>query len=235
VLPLDLFRSRIIAVSALGVFFAGALMVSVSFEVPLFVQGVLGRDALGAGLALAPLSLGWPLAGAVSGRLALRFGYRATAVGGLLCCVAGVSWLLTLTAHSSFAAASAFSFLIGVGLGLSATPLLIAVQSAVTWTRRGIATASNLFVRSVGSVVGPAVMGAPVNNATGHVGGATSQDTLAPEQAAVVGPARAPFPPRRQRARSTHVQRRASVAGAVSIRHLPAPAADSTELLAFLQ
>jgi EmrB/QacA subfamily drug resistance transporter len=175
VLPLDLFRSRLIAVSALGVFFAGALMISVSFEVPLFVQGVLGRDALAAGLALAPLSLGWPLAGAVSGRLALRFGYRATAVSGLLCGVAGVSLLLTLTAYSSVAAASAFSFLIGVGLGLSATPLLIAVQSAVTWTRRGIATASNMFVRSFGSVVGLAVMGALVNNATGHVGGATNQ------------------------------------------------------------
>jgi hypothetical protein len=41
----------------------------------------------------------------------------------------GVSLLLTLTAYNSFAAASAFSFLIGVGLGLSATPLLIAVQT----------------------------------------------------------------------------------------------------------
>src|SRR5918911_4666492 len=88
-LPLDLFRSRLIAVSALGVFFAGALLVSVSFEVPLFVQGVLGRDALAAGLALAPLSLGWPLAGGISGRLALRFGYRAPAVSGLLCGVVG--------------------------------------------------------------------------------------------------------------------------------------------------
>ena len=175
VLPLDLFRSRIIAVSSVGMFFAGALMVSVSFEVPLFVQGVLGQDALHAGLALAPMSLGWPLAGTFSGRLALRVGYRVTAVAGLLCDVVGVALLLTLTAHSSFVTASAFSFLIGVGLGLSSTPLLIAVQSAVTWARRGIATATNMFVRSFGAVVGLAVMGALVNAATGGVSGSANQ------------------------------------------------------------
>ena len=44
-----------------------------------------------------------------------------------------------------------------------------------TWTRRGIATASNMFVRSFGSVVGLAVMGALVNNVTGHVGSTTNQ------------------------------------------------------------
>jgi MFS family permease len=125
--PLDLFRSRIIAVSALGMFFAGAVMVGVSFEVPLFAQGVLGQDALHAGFALAPMSLGWPLAGAVSGRLALRFGYRATAVAGLLFVLAGVALLLLLTPQSSFATVSGFSFLIGVGLGLSSTPMMIAV------------------------------------------------------------------------------------------------------------
>jgi EmrB/QacA subfamily drug resistance transporter len=175
VFPLDLFRSRIIVVSSVGMCFAGALMVAVTFEVPLFVQGVLGQDALHGGLALAPMTLGWPLAGAFSGRLALRFGYRVTAVTGLLCDVIGVGLLLTLTTDSSFATASAYSFLVGVGLGLSSTPLLIAVQSAVTWTRRGVATATNMFVRSFGSVVGLAVMGALVNNATQGSASATNQ------------------------------------------------------------
>ncbi len=62
-----------------------------------------------------------------------------------------------------------------MGLGLSSTPLLIAVQSAVTWTRRGVATATNMFVRSFGSVVGLAVMGALVNNATQGSASATNQ------------------------------------------------------------
>lgn len=178
VVPLDLFQSRIIAVSSVGMFFAGAVMIGVTFEVPLFAQGVLGQDALHAGLALAPMTLGWPLAGAVSGRLALRFGYRATAVAGLICDVVGVALLLTLGPASSIAEAAAFSFLVGVGLGLSSTPMLIAVQSAVAWSRRGIATGTNMFVRSFGSVVGLAVMGAIVNHATGSVGGSTATNQV---------------------------------------------------------
>ncbi|HWE63909.1 MAG TPA: MDR family MFS transporter, partial [Chloroflexota bacterium] len=101
VFPLDLFRSRIIVVSSIGMCFAGALMMAVTFEVPLFVQGVLGEDALHGGLALAPMTLGWPLAAAFSGRLALRFGYRSTSVAGLACCVVGIGLLLTLTVQSS--------------------------------------------------------------------------------------------------------------------------------------
>lgn len=46
---------------------------------------------------------------------------------------------------------SVYSFIIGIGLGLSTTPLTIAVQSAVSWARRGVVTATNLFVRSFGT------------------------------------------------------------------------------------
>lgn len=179
VIPLDLFDNRIIAVSSLGMFCAGIVMMSVSFEIPLYVQGVLGQDALHAGLVLAPMTLGWPLAASISGRLAIRFGYRVTASAGLACDVVGTALLLTLTRNSSWVTASLFSFLIGVGLGLSNAPMLIAVQSAVTWARRGVATATNMFVRSFGSVVGLAIMGAIVNHAAGAYGGnAATNQTL---------------------------------------------------------
>jgi len=173
-LPLDLFRSRIISVSALGTFFAGVVLISVSFEVPLFVQGVLGLDALHAGVALAPMSFGWPLAGAFSGKLAIRFGYRATAVVGLALDVVGVGLLLTLGESSSYVITSVYSFAIGIGLGLCSAPMLIAVQSSVPWARRGVATATVMFVRSFGSVVGLAVMGAIINHATARYAGSSA-------------------------------------------------------------
>jgi EmrB/QacA subfamily drug resistance transporter len=169
-LPLDLYRSRIIAVCAIGTFFAGIVLISVSFEVPLFVQGVLGSDALHAGVALAPMSVGWPLAGAISGRLAIRYGYRATAVVGMVCDVVGVALLLTVRESSSFLLVSGYCFLVGIGLGLCSTPMLIAVQSAVSWSRRGVATATNMFVRSFGSVVGLAIMGAIINHVAAPYG-----------------------------------------------------------------
>jgi EmrB/QacA subfamily drug resistance transporter len=168
-IPLNLFRIRIIAVSMLAGLFIGIIMVSVSFEVPLYVQGVLGQDAFRAGLALAPLSVGWPLAAMFSGKLAIRYGYRAVGTTGMLIDVVSVALLLTLGLDSSFAEVCFYGFFIGVGLGLCATPMLIAVQGAVSWTRRGIATATNMFIRSFGQVLGLAIMGAIINSATAGI------------------------------------------------------------------
>jgi MFS family permease len=169
VLPLDLFRSRIILVSTVGTFFAGIVIISISFELPLYVQGVLGQDAVHAGIALAPLSIGWPLAASQSGKLAIRYGYRVVAVGGFVLQVVGLALLLTLSASTSFVYASSLSFLVGVGLGVSTTPMTIAVQSAVAWARRGIATGASMFMRSFGQVVGLAVMGSIINNVAGSI------------------------------------------------------------------
>ena len=54
-------------------------------------------------------------------------------------------------------------FVIGAGLGLVASPSLIAAQSSVGWNERGVVTGANLFSRSMGSAVGVAALGALVN------------------------------------------------------------------------
>jgi EmrB/QacA subfamily drug resistance transporter len=179
VMPMDLFRVRIIAVSTIAGFFTGVVMIGISFQIPLYIQGVLGQDAVHAGIALAPMSVGWPLAAAFSGRFAIRFGYRITALAGLILDVLGVALLLTLPISGGFAQAAALSFVVGAGLGLCTTPLLVAVQSAVVWARRGVATATTMFMRSFGNVAGLAVMGAIINNATSSIrGSASTNQTL---------------------------------------------------------
>ncbi|MGB6051970.1 MAG: MFS transporter, partial [Rhodococcus sp. (in: high G+C Gram-positive bacteria)] len=55
-------------------------------------------------------------------------------------------------------------FVIGLGLGLIASPTLIAAQSSVEWSERGVATSTNMFARSIGSAVGVAIFGAIVNS-----------------------------------------------------------------------
>jgi hypothetical protein len=68
-----------------------------------------------------------------------------------------------LGAGSSLWAAAFAAFVLGVGLGLAASPTLVAIQSVVGWDRRGVVTATNLFSRSLGSAVGAAVFGAIAN------------------------------------------------------------------------
>jgi hypothetical protein len=50
-------------------------------------------------------------------------------------------------------------FVAGVGLGFSSMPYLLGVQNAVAWHRRGIATSSVPFFRSIGGAVAVALLG----------------------------------------------------------------------------
>jgi hypothetical protein len=52
-------------------------------------------------------------------------------------------------------------------MGLIASPTLIAAQSSVGWSERGVVTATNLFARSIGSAVGVAAFGALANASLG--------------------------------------------------------------------
>src|SRR5699024_7580844 len=61
----------------------------------------------------------------------------------------------------------AYCVVIGLGMGLTAAPTLIAAQSSVGWADRGVVTASNIFLRSMGSAVGAAVFGAIANAVVG--------------------------------------------------------------------
>jgi hypothetical protein len=60
-------------------------------------------------------------------------------------------------------AAAGAVFVVGIGLGLTSSPTVVAVQSVVGWDRRGVVTGTVMFSRSLGSAVGAAVFGAIAN------------------------------------------------------------------------
>jgi EmrB/QacA subfamily drug resistance transporter len=163
VLPLWVFGRRVLVGGNLTALAVGALLIGVSSYVPTYVQGVLGTGAVVAGFALAALTMGWPLAATFSGRIYMRIGFRDTALIGSVVIVAGVVLCVLLTAHSTVWAVAGACFVLGMGLGLAASPTLVAVQSVVGWDRRGVVTGSNMFFRSLGSAVGVAVLGAIAN------------------------------------------------------------------------
>jgi len=168
VLPLWVFRRRILTAGNLVALVVGALLIGLSSYIPTYVQGVLGTGPLVAGLALAALTLGWPLAATFSGRLYLRMGFRSTALIGCAVIVVGAVLCALLTAGSSVWAVAGTCFVLGIGMGLASSPTLVAVQSVVGWDRRGVVTATNMFCRSIGSAVGVAVLGAIANATLAH-------------------------------------------------------------------
>jgi EmrB/QacA subfamily drug resistance transporter len=173
VLPLWIFRRRLLIASGLASAGVGAILLGLGSYIPTYVQYGLGGGPLVAGFALATMTLGWPISGSQSGRLYLRFGFRTCATIGVGALLTGTALLLLLDESSSIWQVAATCFVIGIGMGLTASPTLIAAQSSVGWAERGVVTANNLFLRSLGSSLGVAVFGAIANAALGDAGTGT--------------------------------------------------------------
>jgi EmrB/QacA subfamily drug resistance transporter len=163
VLPLWVFSRRTLIGGNLVGLVVGAALMGLSSYLPTYAQGVLGTDALAAGFALATLTIGWPIAAALSGRLYMRIGFRDTALIGSGFIIIGAVFAALLSQHAQVWEVATAAFVLGLGLGLAASPTVVAVQSTVDWDRRGVVTATNMFSRSLGSAVGAAVFGAIAN------------------------------------------------------------------------
>ncbi|MET3809206.1 MFS transporter [Arthrobacter sp. UYEF3] len=186
VLPPWVVSRRLLATTAMVSFGVGAVMLGLTSYVPTFLEGALSTSPILAGLALAALTIGWPISASQSGRFYLRIGFRRTALIGVTVTVIGTA-LLALTASSpNILLVAAGCFTVGLGLGLVATPSLIAAQSSVEWNERGVVTGTNLFARSIGSSIGVAVFGAVANAIyAGNPGGETDPHTIVSASGAV--------------------------------------------------
>lgn len=162
-LPLDLVNQPILRAGNCGGLVGGMVLMGVASTVPTFVQGVLGRSPVVAGFSLATMSIGWPLASFLSGRLMLRFGFRRTAGLGACFGVAGALVLWAAASGTSALLVAAGSFLVGVSMGLTMTTYIVSIQESVAHHQRGAATGSQAFARMLGSAVGAALIGAVVN------------------------------------------------------------------------
>ena len=163
-LPLDLFKNRIIAVSSAGSVVVGAVLFTLTAFVPMYGQGVLGGTAAQGGTPLIAMSLGWPLASAIAGRLMMGIGYRPLVITGATCVAAGVSALALAGQNVSMTFLIVAMVFVGIGSGFVATPYLVAVQNAVPWNRRGVATSAGQFFRTIGGAVAVAALGALLNS-----------------------------------------------------------------------
>ncbi len=163
ILPLTLFNNRIIGISSIGGIVLGVLMFGISSYVPLFVQGVKGGSATSAGIVLGPFLLAWPIAATLSGRIVIRYGYRFTSMLGLGLATLAAGMITFFTADTVLPFIVITMLVMGAGLGFASTAFVLAVQNAVPWKLRGVATASTQFTRTIGGTIGVAIMGTILN------------------------------------------------------------------------
>ncbi|MEO7017210.1 MAG: MDR family MFS transporter [Leifsonia sp.] len=172
ILPLWVFSKRLLVTTTLISLGVGAILIGLTSYVPTYLEGTIHVAPIIAGLAVAALTIGWPIAAALSGRFYLRIGFRNTALLGTSIAIVGALVLAITAPHPSVLFVAVSCFIVGLGMGLVATPTLIAAQSSVAWNERGVVTGTNLFARSIGSSLGVAVFGAIANAIiTGSVAG----------------------------------------------------------------
>jgi len=176
--------------------FVGLMTFAVSTYLPPFVQGVLGRTPIEAGVAVLATSVGWSTGAVVVAFFLEHMGPRRTALVGTLCWAIGSAILVSLDRTSPLQLAVVTAAILGLGMGLTVFPVLVSAQSAVGWSRRGVVTGIVDFSRSMGAAIGVAALGA-VLFATMGASSADVQtllDTvrrgeLGPERAAIVADA----------------------------------------------
>ena len=190
VLPLWVFGHRVLTSSMVGAFVVGMVMLGVTSYVPVYAQQVLDSDPVVAGLAVAALAIGWPIASSTAGRFYVAWGFRPCLLAGAVFGVLGSLIILSAGPGTSVVLLAAGCLVLGFGLGYVASPGVIAAQSAVAWRDRGVATGTNMFSRSVGSAVGVAIFGAIANGVvTSRTGGSAGDVELETLPVSVLEPA----------------------------------------------
>jgi EmrB/QacA subfamily drug resistance transporter len=165
ILPLTLFSNRIFSVtSAIGFVVGLSLFGSVTF-LPLYFQIVKGESPTASGLRLVPLMAGVLVTSIVSGRLISRTGrYRLFPIAGTAVTVAGMLLLARLDVDTPLWAASAYTLVVGLGLGMTMQVLVLAVQNAVGYEHLGVATSGSVLFRQIGGSIGVSLFGAVFAN-----------------------------------------------------------------------
>jgi len=159
-LPLHMFQNKIIAVASIVGALLGAAMLSNVSYLPLYIEGVLQKSPALAGAVITPMAIGWPIASGLSAKLMHRFSFRNMIRSGLLICFLACITVTIVVIFKLPVFLLMFGMgLLGLGMGLSNTPLLLSVQSSVPWEERGVATSSMIFFRTIGGTLSVGLLG----------------------------------------------------------------------------
>jgi predicted MFS family arabinose efflux permease len=170
-LDLSLFRRPAFA----GTMLAGMVMSFSAFGYGIYLsvwlQSIVRMTAIGAGLALIPMSIAALVVGGISGRLLHGVSVRLPIAGGLVLIGVGALMQAVLDGDSTWVAVLPGLAVSGAGVGLLSPTLPAAVMAAVPHERGGMASGALNTFRQLGMALGIAVLGTVVRGHGDFIGG----------------------------------------------------------------
>ncbi len=139
----------------------------VSFLISFYLQKVLGMSVLDAGLILLIMPMVMAILSPVSGLVSDRIGSKTLSSAGMVLIGAGLLWMGMLTVSSDTMHVSIGLLIVGLGMGIFATPNTSAVMGSVRRSQLGVASGTLATMRFVGQASSLAIMGAIVSTVAG--------------------------------------------------------------------
>jgi EmrB/QacA subfamily drug resistance transporter len=158
-MPLKIFRSRMLSVANLVVLMLGAAMFAMWFFVSLYLQQVLHFSPIQAGLSFLPMTFLLATCSTLSSRMVQRFGAKPLLVTGMSLLAVGLLWFTDLSAGGSYAGnVLAPSVIVAVGMGIAFVPVTLAAVSGVAPHEAGLASGIVNTSRLFGGALGLAIL-----------------------------------------------------------------------------
>ncbi len=159
--PFDVFSSRTRTGAYATGLLVGASLFSMFFFISLYMQQVLGWDALKSGLAYLPLAITIILSAGAASVLVTKIGFKPVVIAGLLFIAAGLILFSRISAGGSFLGDILFpSLLAALGLGFSFVPVTIGGTTGISQDEAGLASGLINAGQQVGGALGLAILAA---------------------------------------------------------------------------
>ncbi|MER9297170.1 MFS transporter [Mesorhizobium sp. M0621] len=160
-ISLEVLGNPIVLAGTLSMFLLQAASVGMAVYLPVYLQSVLGLSAAESGTAMLGLLLGTVGGATFSGRMIPRFThYKRIAMVGVVFSMLCLCLLAFVAGHASLLEVEVLTICIGLGTGTTFPVTTVSVQNAVDRMHLGVATGVLTFLRSLGSALGVAMLGA---------------------------------------------------------------------------
>ena len=169
-MPFSIFRLRTLRGADIVGLLIGMALFAMFFFLSLYMQQVLGYDALKTGFAYLPLALNIIVSAGVASQLVTRVGFKPTLIAGLGLIAIGLVWFAQISPTGGYVSDVLFPSLVTAwGLGLAFVPVTIAAVTGTRPDEAGLASGLINTAQQVGGALGLAILAAVANGRTDSV------------------------------------------------------------------
>ncbi|MDE1995196.1 MAG: MFS transporter [Rhizobiaceae bacterium] len=158
---LDVLSNRIVLTGCFALFLVSACNIGLAVYLPVYAQAYLDFSPADAGYALLGFLIGSVSGATLGGRLTLRIVHvKRISITGAIISALGFVAIGLLADQTSIIVLEILLITVGVGMGMTFPVTTVSVQNGVDPMHLGVATGMLTFLRSLGSALGVAALGA---------------------------------------------------------------------------